>query len=398
MPQVNDKIGYFCALFDRKMRPAIAGIRIGDKTIITPLFLQEFHRSFYDITQSVEKFRRWIEQWLLKDRILVTNDFKSLLSGFKFKDPLPKEQLRVYDTFIPLPKIPSTFAELSPLIEDQLSAMQKQKLKRWQNIAANSSVVYEFLERRGILVGGFHQHPKWSHRTYSGRSKNTGFNLQGTSANDHITDPYGNNLDIFVNFDWRAADVRIAAILSRDEVLDKMSIESDPYLKLSEILDISRKDCKTMLLVAINKIDVDNPIFEIFPDLKKWMIASKEKLDSGQPIAGILGREFYDSEKPRSAFNATMQGSIAQAMQITIRKIWEMDFRLLVETHDSITVACNKDTLRYTIRTIANLMCRPFDGILASNPIFPVRVNVGDKWCQWKPCMLCLDVDNFQKC
>ena len=91
-----------------------------------------------------------------------------------------------------------------------------------------------------------------------------------------------------------------------------------------------------------------------------------------------------------------MQGSIAQAMQVTIRKVWNLNFRLLAETHDSITIACSKDSLKHTIRVIANIMCRPFSGVLDSNPVFPVRINIGKEWCQWKPCGLYVDVDRFQ--
>jgi hypothetical protein len=397
MVLVNDSISYFCALFDKQFLPSVVGIRTSGKDVIVPLYFHGTGKKVYYIEQSVKKIYRFVEQTLLKDRTIVTNDFKSFLTGFQFI--LPKERLNVYDVFQPPPKaVPQTLEEASYTVSEILSDLQKQRLYSWQNIAANASVVYESLERQGILVGGLHKYPKWTHRTVSGRSKNTGFNLQGTSAKDFISDPHGSQLDYFINFDWRAADIRIAAILSRDEHLNEMSIESDPYLKLSEILNMQRKDCKIMLLRAINSIDIDNPIFQLFPDLREWMIAQKEKLDNGQPIVSILGRAFFNAEKPRSAFNSTMQGSIAQAMQLTIRRVWESHFRLLTETHDSITVACSRNAVKSTMRAIANIMCRPFDGVLDSNPVFPVRINIGKEWCQWKPCRLYLDVDKFQSC
>jgi hypothetical protein len=396
MARTDNNISYFCALYDRRMLPVAAGVKTPNSSNIFPLYHSGAGRSIYDIEQSVKKLNRWMEQSLLQDRVLVVNDFKSILTGFKFG--LPREALNVYDVFTPIPKVQLTFEETSFVINDMLSDIQKQRLRLWQKVAANASVVYESLERQGILVGGLHKFPHWTHRTVSGRSKNTGFNLQGTSANDDISDPCGNNLDYFINFDWRAADIRIAAILSRDKHLNEMSIESDPYLKLSEMLDMPRKDCKIMLLRAINSIDIDNPIFQLFPDLREWMIAQKEKLDNSQPITSILGRTFFNAEKPRSAFNSTMQGSIAQAMQLTIRRVWELYFRLLAETHDSITIACARNEVKNTMHTIANIMCRPFEGILNSNPVFPVRVNIGKEWCKWKPCRLYLDVDKFQPC
>jgi hypothetical protein len=397
MVLVNDSISYFCALFDKQFLPLIVGIRISGNDTIIPLYLHGTGRKVYYIQQSVKKIYRFIEQTLLKDRTLVTNDFKSILTGFDFI--LPREKLKVYDVFQPPPPtMPNTLEEASYVVHSILSELQGQRLHLWQNVAANASVVYESLERQGIMVGGYLHKPKWTHRTVSGRSKNTGFNLQGTSAKDHISGPHGSQLDYFINFDWRAADIRIAAILSGDSHLNEMSIESDPYLKLSEMLNMERKDCKLMLLRAINSIDIDNPVFQLFPDLREWMIAQKAKLDGGQPIASILGRTFFNAEKPRSAFNSTMQGSIAQAMQLTIRRVWELHFRLLTETHDSITIACTRNEVKNAMRTIANIMCRPFTGILASNPVFPVRVNIGKEWCKWQPCRLYFDVDKWQSC
>ena len=397
MALANDSIRYFCALFDRKLRPIIAGIRTNSNDAITPLYLPSAHRSIYDISKSIGKYYQWIERSLLNDKTIVTNDFKSILTGFKFV--LPQERLNVYDVFTPLPRaIPETFEELSCVIHGMLDDLQQQRLWPWQKVAANAAVVYESLERQGILVGGFHRYPKWTHRTVSGRSKNTGFNLQGTTASDFISDPHGDQSDLFVNFDWRAADIRIAAILSGDELLSEMSTESDPYMKLSEILDLPRDQSKRVLLKAINSIDIDSPIFQLFPTMREWMLAQKTKLDDGQPVCSILGREFFNAEKPRSAFNSTMQGSIAQAMQLTIRRVWELHLRLLVETHDSITVACSRNALTCVVREVVAIMCRPFTGILDNDPAFPVRISIGKDWCQWKPWRLYLDVDRFQLC
>jgi hypothetical protein len=361
-------------------------------------------KTIYDIKQITLKYFKLLEKSLLNGRTVVTNDFKSILTGFSFDgfgfSSLPREQLDIYDVFLPVPQVPSTYDEAVAVVHGQLDRLEKTRLKIWQKVAANASVVYESLERQGVLVGGLHRYSKWTHRTVSGRSKNTGFNLQGTTAKDDITDPNGSQSDLFLNFDWRAADIRVAALLSGDDHLNEMSLGSDPYQTIADIVDQPRKDCKIMLLRAINSIDIEHPIIQMFPELKKWMVAQKEKLENSQPVKSILGREFFNAEKPRSAFNSTMQGSIAQAMQLTIRRVWEDHYRLLAETHDSITIACNADrnVFKETVRAVANIMCKPFAGILESNPTFPVRVNVGKSWCQWKPFGLYLDVDKFQSC
>lgn len=383
-------VAYLYTLFDRRLRPLAIGIRTNNNTAITPLYLPG--RTIYDIKQSVAKHKRWIERSLVSGNTIVTDDFKPILHGLDL--PLPKNKLRVFDVHLMLPvAMPSTFDEATETINKMMGEIQKRKLQRWQHIAANASVVYESFERRGILVGGLPHYPKWSHRVFSGRSKTTGFNIQGTTKDDPISDPYGNSLDWLVNFDWRAADIRIAAILSGDELLSKISTEADPYLELAKAIGGARSECKQRLLSAINAIHIDNLILESLPGLRKWMQECKDKLNNGQAVESILGRQFYDPERPRRAFNATMQGSIVHAMQLTIRRVWELDFRLLSETHDSITIACHKDSIKHVIRTVANIMCRPFKGVLDNDPVFPVCVNIGKEWCKWKPYQLYSDVD-----
>ena len=383
---------YFCALFNRQSELLAAGIDNSGR-IVQSLYLPG--RSIYNIERSVSKLRCWLEKLLVSDKILVTNNFKSILHGFDL--PLPKNKLRVFDLFLPLPTtVPRTFEDAAKIVNGTIELMHKRKLQYWQYIAANAAVVYESLERRGILAGLMPQCPKWSQRTFSGRSKTTGFNLQGTSDEDYISDPRGSQSDWLINFDWRAADIRMAAILSGDELLARISTETDPYTKLAMAVGGSRDECKFRLLRAINAIQTDDSILEAFPTMRRWMSECKEDLEDGRAVTSILGRRFFDAARPRSAFNATMQGSIAHAMQLTIRRIWELDFRLLVETHDSVTVACNKDLLKYVIRTIANLMCRPFKSILKNDPVFPVRVNIGKEWCKWKPYRLYTDVDQYR--
>lgn len=385
---------FLYAIFDHKTRPVAAGIRTANNSAIIPLYVHGTSQSIYAIAQSIKKLNKWLEKSLLSNKNIITNDFKSVLSGFKFS--LPDEKLNVYDTIHPSLEVPSTLNDINVVVSSGLDALQRNKIQYWQYAAANAAVVYEHLERIGILVGGILKHPKWSYDTTSGRSKTKEFNIQGTNKDDCITDRHGSGSDIFINFDWRGADIRIAAILSDDDHLNDISLGSDPYQKIADIIDQPRNESKIMLLSAINALRVDDPVIGLFPKLQKWMTEQKDRLSSGQPVYSILRRSFYNEKKPLSSFNATMQGSIAHAMQLTIRKIWEAKFRLLAETHDSITIACTKEDAKETVREISNIMCRPFSGILKNNPIFPVRVSVGKHWCQWKQYRLYLDVDKTQ--
>ena len=218
--------------------------------------------------------------------------------------------------------------------------------------------------------------------------------IQGAVQSDQITNPSGHFNDGFLHFDWRGADIRIAALLSGDESLLELSEKHDPYQTVADRLNsgasdgVSRDECKIALLKAINSMNTGLLILDLFPRLRSWIIESRRKLDAGKPLYSILNRKFIQlpGKKPLSVFNATMQGSIAHAMQLSIRRVWEhIGERLLAEVHDSIVVTCDptKTSMKSTIELVTGIMCRPFDGILDSNPVFPVRVSVGEAWRKW---------------
>jgi len=82
-----------------------------------------------------------------------------------------------------------------------------------------------------------------------------------------------------------------------------------------------------------------------------------------------------------------MQGSVAHAMQLTIRKVWErLGHRLLMEGHDSLVVTASPDAgeIKATISAVVPIMLHPFQDVLPDNPAFPLKVSIGKRWKKWK--------------
>jgi len=389
------KLVYVHAFFKKNGEPLIAGIHnpSTDTTQIFPFFIRGNEKSVYDIGRDSNRFAKLLERLLLKGYKILLSGFKEYLAGFEF--PLVRECLEVYDIFLPPMKQPQDIKKGEKVLRKLLPALSL-KPKYWQKVAANAAVVYQGMHNRGVLVGMMHRYPVWSQQTFSGRSKTLGYNIQGATKGDVITNPCGSPEDLQIHFDWRGADIRIAAILSGDAHLLDLSEKHDPYQTVADIINagsrgeaVTRDECKIELLKTINSMNHRSHILDLFPRLRSWIKEARGKLDRDKPLYSVLKRRFVQlpGRKPLSVFNATMQGSIAHAMQLSIRRVWEVvGDRLLAEIHDSVIVTCpsTKQSLLATIEPVAKIMCRPFEGVLSTNPVFPVRVSVGKQWREWK--------------
>jgi len=343
------KLVYVHAFFKKNGEPLIAGIHnpSTDTTQIFPFFIRGNEKSVYDIGRDSNRFAKLLERLLLKGYKILLSGFKEYLAGFEF--PLVRECLEVYDIFLPPMKQPQDMKKGEKVLRKLLPALSL-KPKYWQKVAANAAVVYQGMHNRGVLVGMMH----------------------------------------------RYADIRIAAILSGDAHLLDLSEKHDPYQTVADIINagsrgeaVTRDECKIELLKTINSMNHRSHILDLFPRLRSWIKEARGKLDRDKPLYSVLKRRFVQlpGRKPLSVFNATMQGSIAHAMQLSIRRVWEVvGDRLLAEIHDSVIVTCpsTKQSLLATIEPVAKIMCRPFEGVLSTNPVFPVRVSVGKQWREWK--------------
>jgi len=390
----------FCiyTLFSKQDKPLLTGILdvANDAVTLCWLYYKGTKTSIYEVEQRHKYIKKIISILSKSDQFLAINNFKLHLDRFKLE--LIQKQYAVFDLCQPVYKVPTTAEAAVELVTTELYRMKMVKLAIWQHAFANAAVVYQYLQEVGVKINGQTQYPTWSQLTYSGRSKTLGHNIQGMGINDGLERIGCSKKDIFIHFDWIAADIRVASILSEDKRLHDSFLASDPYTMLSEVLSdvhgsISRDECKTVLLRTINSLSPDNDAIEyFFPDLCKWLRTTEIQILQNGHSASVLGRRFYLSEardnNPKAVFNAKMQGSVAHGMQITLRRIWEKypEF-LLVEIHDSLAMCCPKVDQEFTvhlIKEISKIMLHPFSGYLDSNPVFPVKISVGDSYKDWE--------------
>ena len=384
---------HIAVLFGNNGKPSCAAVKLGDEP---PQLLQLYRpgtgSSIYDIRQNEKYVRELIVKCSANGIDIVTTGFKRILSHFNLD--LYKSQYNVYDLNLQLPVVESSAAD--EYIVGVVEIMAGTELKDWQKILSNASVVYQAFENRGILHGYKPEHPAWSTETFTGRSKTSGFNLHSCQEDDFIQDPLSPEDYLFVHFDWISADMRIASILSGDEALNDSFLVSDPYTYITDQLnegadnDLSRDETKLAMLKSINSLDHSNPIFSmIYPKLGAWLSSLDSMVESGVPISTILGRRLpVDLERKKLAYiNGVMQGSVAHALQIVIRKVWEaIDMALFTEIHDSIVcmAAPNEAAIHKIIDTVVPIMSRPFIGIKDIDVFFPLKVSIGQKWKQWQ--------------
>lgn len=259
--------------------------------------------------------------------------------------------------------------------------------KEWQEIRADAAEVYQMLEDRGVYYEHKKVYPIYGMNVYSGRSKTTGFNIQGTNNNFNIRHSI-EKYKIFVSFDWIAADARIGGILSEDDELNRCYEYSDPYTYIEKSLgsEISRDECKLELNKSVNSLSGKSEIFMLFPRYGKWIDEQVVLLRSNGFSRSILGRKFVTDgtiKGDRRSFNSILQGSVAHAMQKVIFRVNEAcgDI-ILTEQHDSLTICTSENRAKSDIDIVSKIMLQPFDGKL-KNIKMPLRIEVGKSWCKY---------------
>jgi hypothetical protein len=162
----------------------------------------------------------------------------------------------------------------------------------WRALAAQP---YSYLTSRGCILDGVRQYPMWFMDTFSGRSRNEGVSLQGLSENADITiEPI---YDVFINFDWVAADIRTAGYLSNDQdLLGAYKNGGDPYSYVERLFNqdnatdkITRDEVKTALISSIYKMDVSSPVLEAYPTLRSHIESQHDKVRAERSLLGYFG-------------------------------------------------------------------------------------------------------------
>jgi hypothetical protein len=393
---------YFHTLYNSDGEPAIATLHNKAKgTFKTlPLYHKDTGITLYEVSENLSLINKVISKSLSKGNKIITSDFKNIIERYELSPP---SEVNIYDKLLPVKyhKVLDSFESSKQFVEGVAAKMASMPDFEWQKDLANSSLVYQDMEDRGISISGLKFFPIWNQRVFSGRSSTTAFNIQGSNDEYQIENPEV-PAACFLHFDWSCADIRIASIISGDSVLNEFSLQDDPYTAIAEEFNIkSRSQAKIDLLASINSMNPEAKILQHFKGLRDWIVDCRRSLADDEPLETVMGRKFRLSDvrakknkktkkakNPKLAvFNATMQGSIAHAMHRSIKKVWdEVDCWLLCEVHDSIIITCPNDKvhIKNIIRKVANIMLHPFEGFLDSNPLFPVRVSIGKQWRKWK--------------
>jgi hypothetical protein len=269
--------------------------------------------------------------------------------------------------------------------------------KPYQKLIAGAQQVYSNISRKGLILNYTKMFPNWSWDTFSGRSKCTGFNIQGWSTPDVIYQPDINFNCVQIQFDWICADIRVASILSGDSALNASFNTSDPYTYLSNEItgkdDSVRDEAKLLLLRTINSLDHSNEIItRVFPKLSEWLHKIYNQTRKEKSSSNIVGRSFHLSgtRDEKSILNAIMQGSVASGIQNVLIEInKKFPNYIITDIHDSIVMSVpnDKEIVKMVISEIGPLFLRPFKNILPDDLVFPYRVSIGTKWKDWKKCL-----------
>ncbi len=348
------------------------------------LYLRHTNKSIYNIEQTAVELNELVS----KADTVMLNDYKQHLVAFGLGH---ESNGKVFD--IELPEeigCKDDIKSTRKVIAQVLSRMYRIRPQYWHFVRANAAVVYSCLQRRGVLYGYELRHPTWG-RVYSGRSKSTGFSIQGLGQ-DHLTGVDSHK--VFLNFDWVSADMRAIAIMSGDQKLNTAFLQSDPYQELADYINVgvdedklTRDEAKRLMFKSVYSLDSDNPALDYYSGFGDWIAMCRSKLQEDGYLKSILGRRFRISKSrtERSVFNATIQGSVAHAMQICLRRVWDIfPDNILTENHDSLVMVCDPSDTHHMIDEIAKIMIQPFNGILKNNPQFPLKISVGSGYKKWK--------------
>ena len=326
---------------------------------------------------------------LVENKKVSINDFGAHIRAFKIPSLLN------YDVYSrpEVTDVPETEKDFKKAILLAIKKVISDGTPVWQKIDGKAQVVYSMMEKNGISDGVKINKPIFDMHTFSGRSRSRGFNVHGL-GDKGIVYPRSPMHGVFIQFDWIAADLRAASILAEDKILQNFFEHSDPYARIAEELNEDREYCKILMLKSLYSLNYDAPELRFYKKFTEWIESSVAKLKRDGYLTSILGRKFYLSEskhaesikRERSVFNATVQGTIAHAMNFTMaRTAQKFPTNILLDQYDSIILTCDRPSVTMLIEEVGNIMLRPFNGVLKDDPTFPVRVSIGPAWRKWKP-------------
>jgi len=363
--------------------PAIIGIKRDQKVYKQVLFDNSNTKCISDIRIDQSKIKTLFDHAVSTRCAIVTNDRASLIAAMGYSNRAIADNIFDHNEII---------HETSAL-DEFLASTDASVQEPYKKLLFDAGCVYDKLSDLPIYVNYTPLKSSWSHDTFTGRSKCTGFNIQGYNMPDFITRDGSFEDKVLLHFDWICADLRIASVVSGDDELESAFRHGDPYEYLFDRagnMFTDRKDSKIALLKAINSLNFDSGIFDIcYGDLKTWLIDCAHKLTEDVPLETLLGRKFVIPKEKTilSGINGVLQGSIAHAMQNTITKVNALFPRhIICDIHDSLVMSCENDrsSIQYMINSVKSIMSKPLDGLIDRDIYFPLRYGIGKKWREYK--------------
>lgn len=392
------KAYFYCLVDPTSDKPRCAGLMIDDQLTIYELYRPGAGKTIKDISLAKREITTKLLQ--LNDQLtpLITNNFKQTIRHFNL--PLDGREYEAYDVHYDMSnkvKVGSQNRD-HQVINATIANFTRRQEKPYQKILANAAVAYQSMENRGIVINDEPMFPIWTMDVFSGRTKATKFPLQGHDGNDIIQVTGSSYKTVLMHFDWIAADIRVAALMSGDKKLIDSFDYGDPYKSMMDRINdeaigeerITRQDCKDLLLKSINRMDIGSQALRIYPDLVKWIRQCQAQIKKTGRLSSMLDRVFKleEGRNELAIINAVMQGSVAHAMHRSIYRIWlKFGHFLLADIHDSIVLCVPNEPgmVRAVADAVVSIMLRPFTELLDDDPVFPVRLSIGSRWQKWEP-------------
>jgi len=342
-----------------------------------PLYLKGLKTTIYEVKQNLNKIYK----------LLITEDKKYINNlvnlCYYLDDPLKIRNTREtgYKDWEGSLEVEKLKQEL------KIQLKHAPKPEQWMIVKGKVAPRYAHLAKIGVRAGPYIHKYYCDYNTFSGRSRNCIFNAQGASENIKLQHVDQSN-NIFISFDWVAADINTVAYFSKDEKLIELINSGDPYQKLTDDLNndefiTDREEVKNNLLTSIYALNSESAIVQYFPKMAKWLNEQNQKFHEGEILTTALGMSLVGREI-RSAINGMTQGTVAESIQNTIANLTINTLnKLLTESHDSLVFCCKKKEIIDIIDEVSSLMVTPLNEF--DVPIhFPIKICIGKGWCEWK--------------
>lgn len=365
-----------CTSFDKQDVPLYSLIYNHNSIKFLPLYFKGINTKLYDVYKNLEFLTH-----IISSGPTIIND---AISHFRYLDI--KCMPNIYE-IIRYGRIKATNEIQMKKKLCKYAIMMNKNIRPWMKIKGQSAYIYSKIEKRGIKCNNKLYYPKYDTKTFTGRSRTSGFNIQGATKEYPIEHPDNNN-SIMIHFDWVSADIRMAGFLANDNIINNTFDNSDPYdyackLLNNEEFNISRNECKIEILKSLYALNPNNPIIDLFPDLKEWVNKKIDEYNSNKVFNTIAGMPIGKGNN-KSCFNAIIQGSVAESIQSAMCQIWNKYENILTETHDALIICSDKNSVDKWIKIGKMIMMNPLNNSDIAGPSMPVHVNIGKKWKNWK--------------